>query len=401
MKEKNQTGTNILSVTCSPVFLPLEGKPERQPRKAIFPRQSGFFSAFESQALIYDCFWQQNKKSVLLLCPPPMNLEENWLKAKFCATGSGKILTAKFFKARSSMLVELVGAPDNCNEIEMEFAGSTYIIPVQKNLVEEFSDKKIIFSMNKNNSLTWIVEWARFHHLMHNADGVILYDNGSSDYNIGDISQALAQIEGLKKILVISWPHKFGAFDSGVLTNPYWAHFLQNSSFSHILRRFGAKAHSLLNLDIDELAAPVANSDIFEKAKNCPSGFHILEGRWVENVRSGKNLSSQPSHTDFNHVLIDPRHALNAKKWVLDPNRSWLNDLAMQPSWHKIKQMPKALVKLSTKGSYWHFKGINTNWKQQRTKETKPSILCQPSKEVKIMFKDYLERSKNLHRGKE
>ncbi len=379
-----------MSIDCSPVFLPHEGRLARLPRKAFFPRPARFFSTFEEKALIYDCFWHGDGSRILLLCPPPMSLGENWRAARFFARGQK--LAARFFKARSSMLVELCGAPSDSIEVEMKFAGMDYTIPVQKNLSQQFAGSKIVFTMNRNNPLEWICEWARFHATMHNANGLILFDNGSDAYDCSDIEQALARIAGFEKVLVVSWPYRFGSRDPGVLLHPYWAHFLQNSAFSHVLRRFGAGAHGLLNMDIDELADPVAGSDVFEMARGSPSGFHVLNGRWVENIMDGQAPARKPIHTDFTHVLRDIRQGLNARKWALDPSREWLEDLAMQPSWHKIKQMPKSLVRISTQGSYWHFRGINTNWKHDRSISRPPPLFCRRSPELAAMFKTYESR---------
>ena len=383
-------GARILKAKSSLTELDENKSLRRLPRAPARTRSPAFMDRFEDRVLIYDAFWSKGQTRVLLVCPPPLNLEQQWRDAKISTCPGGDIVPHKLFVSRSSMIVELPHMPANSDSFTLELGGQEFVVPIQPDFAQEFSASNILFTMNKDNRLEWIEEWARFHHHVHQVNSVILFDNGSQTYRPEDIEKVLLGVAGLEKILVLNWPQKFGMRDSKVLMHPYWAHFLQNSSFSVVLRRFGARAAGLLNMDIDELAHPVPGGNVFSQLANSASGFHILEGQWVEAVLTQDSNSSIVRHSDFSYCLRDFRRNLNAKKWALDPRRDWLNDLNLQPSWHKIKHMPENLLKESSVGKYWHFKGISTNWKEQRNRLIAPRPLVhQKNRELGKMFDLY------------
>ena len=336
---------------------------------------------FEDRALIYDAFWQDHSGRILLVGPPPYNLQEHWQKASFTARPSGQRLTPVFHVARSSMIVALAGAPDGTKVLDMEFAGTTFSMNVQPDFSGYFTANRILFSMNRDNDLAWIRFWALYHARVHGADAVILFDNGSTRYTNGQLEQTLSGVSGLKKVMVCNWPYRFGARDARVMMHPFWAHFLQNASFSTVLRRLARQAGALLNMDIDELAMPVAGSDIFRLAEKSRSGFVSMRGQWVENIAQ-EVPGEWSDHRRFTWQLRDFRRDLNARKWALDPKRDWLDDLDLQPSWHKIKHMPASLLKRSPVAGYWHFRGINSGWKENRVRRSVPGFLHRKSDEL-------------------
>jgi hypothetical protein len=54
------------------------------------------------------------------------------------------------------------------------------------------------------------------------------------------------------------------------------------------------------------------------------------------------------------------------RKWALDPSRRWVRKLSVHPYWHWIEGRPIFAKSMPEDALYWHFRGINTNWKQQR-----------------------------------
>ncbi len=363
----------------SAVFLDSQAELSRIPRVPGRQRPPRFYQQFEDKALFYDCFWHHNGTDVLLVGPPPMNLLEHYGQARFIAKPSGKELTAEFFPSRSTMTTRLAGVPPETTHIGMSFANQTFEVVVQTSLVNELACARILFSMNKNNELQWICDWVAYHVQHHRADSVVLFDNGSSQYGPDELEQALAQIEGLKRLVLFSWPYRFGRTDNRVFTYHYWAHFLQISSMGVVLRRLGMKAEAILNCDIDELVAPVVDGDVFQLAQSAPFGVASLSGRWVEAVAapdsSGRTRPEGFRHGDFTYLRRDPSRYLCPKKWACDPKQDWLENLNVFPYWHRIMGAPERKITEKPVCSFWHFRGISTNWKQTRQQPDKPSSL--------------------------
>ena len=159
-----------------------------------------------------------------------------------------------------------------------------------------------------------------------------------------------------------SWPYSFGPIDPAVRKDPYWARFLQIGSMSMVLRRYGELCYGLLDTDIDELAGTLSGNSIYDLAKQSRGGLIVFRGIWIEATGQGTR------HRDFTHKLADPKAAISPqRKWALDPSRAWVRRLSVHPYWHWIQGRALFSKSMPDDALYWHFKGINTNWKAQRT----------------------------------
>ena len=75
--------------------------------------------------------------------------------------------------------------------------------------------------------------------------------------------------------------------------------------------------------------------------------------------------------------MVDFRHGRRRSKpnkWALDPRRRWVDSLDVHPYWHWIAGRP-LFSKVSPPGAfYWHFRGINTNWKRTSEPPARESL---------------------------
>jgi len=268
------------------------------------------------------------------------------------------------------MITELSGAPDRTTAIRMHFAGNTFDLPIGSNSAAAFAGLRVLFTMNRDNDPAWIWDWAGWHARLHGVDGIVLFDNGSTQYDVKELEQLLLRIPGVGVACVPSWPGRFGMTDEALAIDPFWSHFLQISSMSVALRRFGASAFGLLNCDIDELAATRCGKPIFDYLEAARRGLVVFRGQWVEADRQGG------SHRDYVMRKRDHRAARSSpKKWLLDPKRDWVADLRVHPYWHWVRRRPLFGKTMPPDAFYRHFKGISTNWKEDRTTVTDTSLL--------------------------
>src|SRR5690606_28537935 len=163
--------------------------------------------------------------------------------------------------------------------------GELFTLPIQPNFSRGLAGRRVLFSINKDNRLDWVADWARWHAVLHGTDTVILFDNGSTQYPMAAIEQTLAAIPQLRHIAVIPMPHRFGRADGAVLITPHYANFLQISTMSIVLRRFGMAAQGLLNCDIDELAWAGGQS-LYDRLRYNPLGVVRMRGRWSRAARA-------------------------------------------------------------------------------------------------------------------
>ena len=199
---------------------------------------------------------------------------------------------------------------------------------------------------------------------------MLLFDNGSTRYGVGEIEDTLSALPGLSRTAVVSWPGRFGMTDDATRINPYWSHFLQISAMSVALRRFAPAAAGLLNCDIDELAATHSSRSIFDHLAAARRGLVVFRGQWIEAAGSGAD------HRAHVQRSRDPNAARSGpKKWLLDTGRDWVADLGVHPYWHWVRGRPWFGKTMPPDVFYRHFKGINTNWKEARTQLPDPSEL--------------------------
>lgn len=361
----------LLPAPSSCAALPESSPLRRQPRAPHRPRPQAFFDAFDDRTLFYDCFWSDDGRQILLVGPPPMNLRAAFASARFAAQPGGTALRAHFHASLSVMITALEGAPADTNAITVTIGGETLELPVQRSGAANLAGRRVLFGINKNNDLAWIREWALWHARAHGTDAVVLFDNGSTRYAAAEVAAVLAEVPGLQAIAVPSWPVRFGPIDPAVRTDPYWARFFQIGTMSVLLRRYGMRAYGLLNCDIDELASTMSGASLYELAKRSRGGLVVFRGTWIEATHQGTR------HRDYRERVADDRAARSRqRKWVLDPSRDWVKRLSVHPYWHWIEGRPIFAKSMPRDATYWHFRGINTNWKQARTAPpTAPTVV--------------------------
>ena len=368
----------LLDAESSAAWLPSGVR--REPRVPQRKRPQSFLDAFDATSMAYDCFWHADGTRVLLVCAAPVNLVAGYALATFMA--SGVTLKQRFHTSLSVMIIELPDVPAGSSNVTMTFGKDTVELPIRANQSAALAGAKVLFGMNKNNDLAWIREWASFHQRLHGTDTVILYDNGSTDYAVADLVETLRAVPGLAHVAVPVWPQPFGRTDPAVRLNPYWAHFPQIASMSAVLRRYGASAAGILNADIDELVEAPAGRSIYDIASSLRHGLAVFRGRWIEAVPLA---DSAIDHRDYGLMQRDPKRARSRpNKWALDPKRPWVANLRVHPYWHWIAGRPM-FSKVTPDGAlYWHFRGINTNWK--RTPDPVPRETLIPDTDLATAF---------------
>ncbi len=364
MKAKSQF------VKTSSAFLPENFPILRKPRCGWKKRGKEFFENFEQYNIFYDVFWHANGKDILLLGPPPRNLLPLLKKATYRVDGEEKLYSPDFFITQSVMIISLKNAPRRAKILIVEFEGLEYELAIQENLSQKLANKRIMFTMSKNNELSWIGAWADYHQYFHNIDSIVFIDNGSSNISLKQIGKEL-ETTNIENIYIISLPYIYGAIDRAVLSYHYWTHFLQIAGMNLILRRFAARAEGLLNCDIDELVVTKNHRTIFDELKQTSNGLLVMQGIWVEPYPLKPN---EVAHKKFAYIHNDKKiNICNAKKWLLDPKQSWVSNLSIHPYMHWIENRPANSKTLSNNSYFWHFKGINNNWKIKRNIISKES----------------------------
>ena len=347
-------------VSISSWSLGLHSPVIRRPVRPIVLRHGDFDDKYDFHSVFYDCFWSADGKSLRLIGPALMNLQQD-LKLRFFAMPGGEEL--KPVALSRVFITDLTfKASRKLQSLRIESkAGTAFIVP-QPNLSSLFEGRRVLMTLSQNNELEWIRDWIIWHQRLHGCDAALVYDNNSTRYDVSELKGCLASIPGITGV-ALSWPFRYGPFDGRLpLTYDLWeGHFCQFGMLEHARYRFLATARCALNLDIDELVTCPGEKSICKLTEASPRGHLKFSGKWVETYRSsGTAPLSKPLHRDFWHRKAERTQGCE-NKYAVVPSR--IPDDA-QFGVHDI--FGYADSRLPEGVELRHFKALNTNWSVDR-----------------------------------
>jgi hypothetical protein len=353
----------------------------RAPTRPAEFRGEKFDREFDGTTLFYDAV-DIGDSRVALFAPPFFNI-------------AGPMSATNFFQGSQPCAAQIrnldrhaqvwLKAPAQVGKLRAIGPIGDFDVQVSPSDRQMFRDRRVIFTMSKDNPIEWILDWVRFNRDVHGADAVLIYDNASTAYDSATLSAALASVSGIDRSVVVEWPYQYGP--QGTNSWDHWdSDFCQLGAWEHARWRFLQDARSAMNSDIDELVLSNTNRSVFEAAEQSWAGFVRYRGRWIIGVNddAGNAATEQlPRHRDFS-VLMPPDYRFSWLRGRRDMNRC-LPKWAVVPGkcpphaqWHvhSIASWWPSYLPCSGDFSFRHFREIGSNWKYQRTSRVSfdPSI---------------------------
>jgi hypothetical protein len=246
-------------------------------------------------------------------------------------------------------------------------------IHIGANHCDLFAGRRALITLSKNNRIAWIKDWARYHRDVHGTDALLIYDNASTDYSAQSLLDGLGDVAGLKTVVVVSWPFKYGP--QGRADGSHWeSYYLHKAMLEHARYRYLASAKSVIQGDIDELV--VSKASIHQMVETSFFGVLTYHGVWIVDDGSARTLAvDDVRHRAFTKRLR-PVMERRAVVLQLDRNRC-RSKYAVVPSrcperaqWDSHSILGWWPGRLRTLGAaYRHFRPINTSWKYDRWSE--------------------------------
>jgi hypothetical protein len=351
------------------VYLSPDQPLRRLPRRPELKRPESFMAQFEDRALFYDVFRARKGRRVYMLGPVELNLAPHFASLRVTGHPSGKTVQLTRIPYVAYSLFAWVNLPPNDTELSFEFAGQPFRVPISGNNCDLFEGDRIAFTINQNNELRWIADWAEFYVKEHGATAAVIYDNRSNLYSMAAIEQALAAVPGLKKYMVVPWKYHYGVTDPAWRgKGRQWARFAQPVLFTQFMHRFGYDAASMVNADIDELVISSKRRSIFEVVEANPFGLVKFHSRPVVNITEKDAAEARHCH----YPMCKKGHRINPqglKKWAMAPSRLWLRGLPVLPVVHNVLHTISARS-TSDEFTNFHFNAITSGWRVQRNTGT-------------------------------
>ena len=349
---------------CSVIKYPDSWGFKREPARPVTLRRDYFNGMqfdenFDWNNLWYDAV--QIAHDCVLLIGPPLYDTKNFLTQNCQFTANNCALSFNCIDMDRAGLT-IVHVPGIVNELILHPSGTVIKVNTTSS---EFENRKCLMTLQKDNPISWIKEWIRYNRDNYSIDGILIYDNQSTQYTAEELEFAI-QTENVT-VKVVEWYVPYGpqGFDCNYY-NTWDSDYAQSSMFEHSKRRYLSNAQLAINCDIDELLV-LKNTTldyIIETIKKENLAGYIYRGKWIEpydiNSKVAANELSLNERSFANYYCIDTnKRALDAgRKWMVIPNKS----LNYQWCVHHTN----APMRENNEIYYGHYMPMNTNWSWNR-----------------------------------
>lgn len=312
-----------------------------------------FDQKFDKKTFIYDVFL--NKDRVIVICPKLFNFEELFRETQFYVDGVMiKPLLRRYFQYDQ---IEL--KVERGKQLRIKNGCGSNYFNLLRSSPNVFSGLNCLVTVNRNNRLEWIRDFVDYYIKQHKLEGLLLVDNQSTDYSLEDVGAVLARSK-LKNYRLIPAPFLFGPVLKDRSHSPQ---SLQIAMFNAARQFYLRKARAVLNVDIDELVAPLKHS-IFELAQKSIFNFVRFKGHW----RYTDQINFD-SIAHKHHFLRTEPDSYCPHKYCYVPSK-FIGNLPLD--WHGfsidnflLRKLLHLLVnRLDVR--FWHCSGLTTRWKCDR-----------------------------------
>ncbi len=311
------TAATVLDVACSPLWIDPRQNPPLSPLRAAPYRTREATARHDAFTLLADIF-RDGKGRTWAVGPP---LPAAWrqpgmLRAWSAATGEPVVV--KTLPDRHVMLPQHYRlARARSGGVLVAAGDQVEAVAVQPCLGAWFAGRRVLMAVSRDNRLAWVADWVRFHQVHHGVDAVLLFDNQSTAYASGDVARTVATVPEIAVVAVVPWAVGHGSSTGRLGWRRTDMNHGQAIAFALARRRFLAEAAWVLNVDIDELAVPLAGrtiGDVF-----AASGAAAISLPVQDLLGPAGAMPDPPRHRD---VLLStaPPH-VDRPKWAVMPAR--------------------------------------------------------------------------------
>lgn len=342
-------------VKISPCIIPESVSYRRVPPRPAHLQPDDYNDKFDFSTLSFDTFFSENK--IVFSGPPLYGLEKLIEQGSFQLDHqdySKNVAVTHFDRLQANHIQNIDQQP---NELTWTYEDLTIHTTINDNFLNEFKDKKVLFTLSKNNKFEWIYDWILFYKKYHDIDTVLFYDNNSDNYTLDELKTYLLEKDINVDVYLVPWNFKYGpqgGIYSGKGKTPWDSDYCQYGMFEHAKHRFLKYSAGVINADIDELIITPNNESIFKLLAG-HQGL-LYPGYWIQSIALDPNQETR----FYNYAYRSKADQHTDNKWCINPSK--IDD---QIQW-KVHSIRKTTLK-SIKGVYYaHFKAINYNWKTQR-----------------------------------
>lgn len=325
-------------------------KKVRKPRDESLLLDEEFVKRFDSETCIYDVI-PVGSNDFVAICPP---LKKENVQEFFLDFGIVDYRVKEFPRCTKIFF------QDDKKKLPLSILTSKLI-----SFLSNYQPKNILYTLQKDNHLEWILEWSRIHVNSHNCDCIVIYDNNSKNYSPADIEESL-KVLGIP-VFVLSVPYKYGPSAGSHHKNWGFEYmYLQDCCLEHIRELVSSiclDSAAILNVDVDEIVAATNDfPNIFDAARSSHSFQTRFFGfdTYKKHVENNENI---PRHDE--HLIISTNWPSSPAKYVFVPYKLG-EDVYLGP--HRVSclidwELDFEFRKPNVSYYFFHCRSINTGWK--------------------------------------
>ena len=224
------------------VILPEDIHIERIPETSNIDNKD-IDSQFDKHTLFYDIFYSRLKHKIYCIGPPLLNLRRHInIKSIFINNSS---VNYKVYDLNCMFMLE-INIHETFNQYEYHTINLVFNTfehnTILQNSIIENTSYICIATLQKDNPIKWINEWCEWHHVVHDVNTIVLYDNGSS--YLSDIYNKIGIYETCN-IFVVKWNYAYGI-------KKLHQTYAQIGALNHLRLKWGHCFNWIISLDIDE-----------------------------------------------------------------------------------------------------------------------------------------------------
>lgn len=264
-------------------------------------------------------------KNVVITAPPFMNLKKFINENVKITDGQDEIHLVMNDLDRCG--VAYANVSDSATHLYLYYEDEDPLeVEIEKSLIEEFADKKILFTMFKNDSKESILHWIQYHKKVYSIDGFVLFNNNSDKYTTEEIQEYLKSDDYIVEI--VDWPMRWG-----VVGPPWDADFCKIVGLQYLKYKFAFEAHSVLNLDVDEyFCSPYGIDDIISAMEQQKKDTINMESKNISRYTTAED----PHISDYYWWHDDQVNLNKMTKWITNPKKSrdyhWTTHYVFSPN---------------------------------------------------------------------
>ncbi|MEM8556065.1 MAG: hypothetical protein AAGF71_14720 [Pseudomonadota bacterium] len=338
-----------ICLSLSGAVLPDTMEPKRRHARKGDRQTPHYLETYDRSTLFYDCVYQEDAGHYLFTAPRFLNL---WAEFRDRIRYNGE--PVRDLKRRRTPKYEQVLLSAPLGEMALDLPGGAHPIVPRLDISDMFAGLNAVVTMNKDNDLSWVRDWLLYLVTQHGLEAVLIFDNGSRDYPLEALADAMAGVDGIKAAAVVLADFPYGPRDSGQgfeLRPKFLQPAVINIARTDILR----KSRAVLGVDIDEVVLRRGGDSVFDRAVKTWAGAVKIRGAWAYPSADDPLPCGHGKH--INRIADD--HA-SPKKWCAVP-QGRLSRLG----WfvHHVGGSIFQTLPTTTDCEFVHCRATSTGWK--------------------------------------